>query len=531
MLVDDDIPMLRYLEKLIKWEELKINIVASTYSSVHALELFEEYQPDIVISDIGIPQMDGLQLVDKIKQLKPSTRTILVTCHEDFEYAKKAIHLEVDGYLIKDQLTKEDLLTNIKKVLHLLENESQYQEALHYKDVIDHNKDVLRQSLLNHIIEEKEEMTTDYHKSLGFDWNMPDFIVSVSQIDYTTLSKTSLSDKAIHYHHQVYRIAEQLTANKRSFSVFLDKQYNLVILYNFRAKLSENHYDELKSFLREIHREVKRQLGLFLYFYYSDISAKSSLGTVIKKLYKQRYHHFYKPIYSIYQKIPDESKIQCINYQNMVHNFQEHVLRVIDQDEEDIQEAVTQLQHTIQALKLDPIQLKKEFQENGSQITPSSNVYTENFILCEENVITLDQFIYLLSVKMEWFKEERIESNNQVTINQNQKLKEIDQYILEHLSENVTSVTMARQLHLNPSYFSRYFKQLTGENFTSYLHRFKINIAIRMLIEEYQTVEFIADSLGYSDRTYFSKVFKKHTGMSPAEYKRKKGQKEEIGVM
>jgi len=103
------------------------------------------------------------------------------------------------------------------------------------------------------------------------------------------------------------------------------------------------------------------------------------------------------------------------------------------------------------------------------------------------------------------------------------KLQEIDKYIIKNLSENVTSTDVAAHLYMNSSYFSRYFKRLTGENFTDYVHRFKIGVAAKILEQTGESVEEVAIKCGYSDRTYFSKVFKKYTKMTPREYRSKVG--------
>lgn len=83
----------------------------------------------------------------------------------------------------------------------------------------------------------------------------------------------------------------------------------------------------------------------------------------------------------------------------------------------------------------------------------------------------------------------------------------------------VTSTDMAEHLHLNASYFSRYFKKLSGVNFTDYVNQYKMNMAITMLARPHETVENVAYTLGFSDRAYFSKVFKKYNGRNPSEFK------------
>ena len=96
----------------------------------------------------------------------------------------------------------------------------------------------------------------------------------------------------------------------------------------------------------------------------------------------------------------------------------------------------------------------------------------------------------------------------------------IQQYIDQHLDDNITSIDMARYLFLNPSYFSRYFKRMTGLTFTDYVHQYKMKMATKMLRMSGQNLESLAMGLGYSDRTYFQKCLKIR-GTTPSEYKAK----------
>jgi two-component system response regulator YesN len=99
------------------------------------------------------------------------------------------------------------------------------------------------------------------------------------------------------------------------------------------------------------------------------------------------------------------------------------------------------------------------------------------------------------------------------------RLQAVDRFLEEHADQMVTSTDMAEHLHLNASYFSRYFKKLSGVNFTDYVNQYKMNLAITMLAQPNETVENVAYTLGFSDRAYFSKVFKKYSGKNPSEYK------------
>jgi two-component system response regulator YesN len=142
-----------------------------------------------------------------------------------------------------------------------------------------------------------------------------------------------------------------------------------------------------------------------------------------------------------------------------------------------------------------------------------------------------DLFVYLVQTRTLEDTMELVERKLvQITGNKQQvggtppqepKLQLIQQFIDQHLGDNITSIDMARYLFLDPSYFSRYFKRMTGLTFTDYVHQHKMKVATKMLKISSQNLESLAVGLGYSDRTYFSKVFKKYVGTTPSEYKSK----------
>src|SRR5690554_3951754 len=122
MIVDDYVPILKYMRALIDWNKLELQVVESLHSSVKALERFSELLPDILITDIDMPQYNGMELVERCREVKPDLRVIFLTCHEEFEYAKGAIQLQADDYLIKDELTADKLEASLKKTAKWLDD-------------------------------------------------------------------------------------------------------------------------------------------------------------------------------------------------------------------------------------------------------------------------------------------------------------------------------------------------------------------------------------------------------------------------
>ena len=111
LLVDDEEDVIQVIMKKINWEGLGFSVIGYANNGVKALEMVEEYQPDVVMTDIKMPYMDGMELAHHIKEEFPATKLLIFTGFDEFEYAKEAVHLEVEEYLLKP-VNSVELTTN-----------------------------------------------------------------------------------------------------------------------------------------------------------------------------------------------------------------------------------------------------------------------------------------------------------------------------------------------------------------------------------------------------------------------------------
>ena len=101
LLVDDEEEVIQVIMKKIDWEGLGFSVIGYANNGVKALEMVEEYQPDVVMTDIRMPYMDGMELAHRIREEFPGTKILIFTGFDEFEYAKEAVHLEVEEYILK----------------------------------------------------------------------------------------------------------------------------------------------------------------------------------------------------------------------------------------------------------------------------------------------------------------------------------------------------------------------------------------------------------------------------------------------
>lgn len=138
LLVDDEEEVTRIIAKKVKWNDLGFSVTGHANNGLKALEMLEEMQPDVVMTDIRMPYMDGLELCGQIREKYPATKLVLFTGFDDFEYAKEAVHLEIEEYVLKPlnaaEITK--VFEDLKKKLDQEINEKKSAELLkkYYKD-------------------------------------------------------------------------------------------------------------------------------------------------------------------------------------------------------------------------------------------------------------------------------------------------------------------------------------------------------------------------------------------------------------
>lgn len=516
MIIDDDIPMLKYLKKLIQQNDFELQVCASTHSPLKALHFFQTMLPDIVLTDIGLPQMDGLTLAEKFKEIKPDVRVLFLTCHEDFHFAKRALTLNADDYLIKDELTPEQLEKSLSKAIQHLKNSPEHLADHH---TILKNKDILKQQFISEIFDHRP-IDLNYSKQLGIHMEQPDFLIGMSFIDFSSLPKKyTLGDIPL-LQYAIINIAENLVTGEPGLTPLMDKQNNIFYLFNFKDSISRNMFIKFKQFFTDLQKHVEAYLQVQLSFVYMDqLIQIDQLGTMIEALYKLRHFSFYESG-TIQSVRPTQQLNWHFNSHDILSSYEASLLETFDsKDEEELKKAIQIIAEMAERKSLNPIDLKENISRWVKLMTIKSGVLTEDddFFHFLNKSVKLNETITLLKKKSLYLLE--TSEGYLYEQNKNSKLQEIDQLIIMHLSEHITSVDMARFLSLNPSYFSRYFKKNAGENFTDYVHRFKMRTAEKILLEDHYSIEWIAKKLGYSDRAYFSKIFKKHTGYSPGEYK------------
>ena len=520
MLIDDDVPMLKVIQQMMDWEQLSLSLIGSAYSSVMALQMFKEMLPDIVITDMGMPHMDGLQLSAEFKKIKSSVRIIFLMCHEDFHYAKQALAMNADDYLIKDELTAMQLEKSLMKSIQSMVTMS---EQISYREQFERNIDLLKQSFYQRLLEgNPAQLLLQYAKQLEIRWEYPKFMIATGSISLAgTLQKYSYHDIST-LRYGIYNIAQELSRTYDGITVFMD-QGEWAFVLNYRQSLKFNAQQYLYRYLKKLAESCEQYLKVKLrYVLYTNKLEIDQLGGTLRQMQKEKYDAYYADE-AIMTREMAKLKPKYGDTKMMLQQEQNELIRTVQEQQMD--QAIASLEKLFQKARteqLDPMELIQDCSRTMRWIEMQTARATidNRYYTCLDATMHIEDTKMMMAMKL-YTLLGNTKKTQASTKAKDMKLQEIDQYLLAHLSENVTSIDVAQHLFLNPSYFSRFFKRMTDENFTDYVHRFKMKAAMRMLEYPDETIEMISLKLGYSDRTYFTKVFKKYIDMTPGEYKSK----------
>jgi two-component system response regulator YesN len=521
MLIDDDVPVVEYLRRLVPWEELGMQVCAMAYSCSEAREVFGAVKPDILLTDIGLPDGSGIEMARALRLLRPGMRVVFLTCHEDFHYVQEALRIEADDYIVKDELTPEKMLQCLRRAADKVQQAQTDLEKMAYKSDFERNKDVLRQAFFQDILQSSDpESRLPQGKRLGVEWEGPYYSAALCCLDIGKLLQVYGSQSLDLVLYAVYNIAWELAA-EGPITPFMFKASGLWLVLN---TAEPGHAKEAwLTYLPEVRQKMNEFLRIDGYFLLHDeVGSLKELRRQIAQIKEQGTDHFYETTWL--SRIPISRKIStgAKPDENRVHLEDcagKWIRSLEDKDRPHVQLYTGTIEKLLLESKPGPAEalefLGRMLQEAVYKLGVSR---PEPVLSCLARSVRLGEAIRVIH----WFSEQYLsiqEGTGQEDRDDSPGLKVINGLIHEHMQKNFTAIDAARVLHLNPSYFSRYFKKIAGVNFTDYVHLIKMEEAKRLLAEHNETAENVAYMLGYSDRAYFSKVFKKYTGKNPSDYK------------
>lgn len=501
LIVDDEKLVRIAMRNIIDWKEHNADVVSYAKDGLEALDVLKSQKVDLVITDLKMPNMDGITLIKEIKKRKINTTIVVLSNHADFDLVRKSMKNGAFDYLLKITIEREC----IEKILNQI------------------NQHLKEKNLFENKLDNKEESISEIFNGLLKDENL-------------SLENYNLDNLRI----------------KNNF-----------IIAAFRIKSKENTIN-LKKLHLNIENIIKESLGQICYeiFWVSDLEGflildekcnvnyKSMLEKIIKNT-KQYINKSLSIILSIEMK-NYENLIPCVRmqfefleydfyYEDEIIIFDEllelksldynkidyHIEILKEAKRKNISRMIVLLNNSIDKLRDSNIKVTdiKGFIKFIFTNLKGLNLYasSKDFSIIDAIIKSVEECINVKQLKL--ILSESIDPIelffNSFNSNYRKEVDDVIKYINENIESKISLKMLAKSVSMNESYLSRIFKNETGKNLMFYINEKKMEKAMELLGNKNIMVKEVSAMVGIDDQFYFNKLFKKFHNMNPSDFRKK----------
>lgn len=493
IIVEDEPPILNSLRGMVDNSETPFITQATSFNGKDGMELIEIHKPHVVITDINMPIMDGLEMITKAKKISPDTRFIILTGYNEFEYAQVALRLEVSDYLLKPVRQKilNNLLKEIAAKIHDQDNiiESQYIKAeLGLLNHGDSSVEILKNTSMHlFFVYAGNLINKSYHKfgDMIYNWELRDW--------------TELKDELSKYCDRMHIFRGQYS-NELIVAVIwdLEEVKDIRIITNIIFQWARNKETFINLGISETIKDGK-SLRDCSFKAMNVISNEMKFGrdAIIKQGYSEKeYKH------DISSEI--KSDIKELTFMSTEEQLSKKLRRIIeywDQQGYTTRQLITEISYMFTTIG----------QKAIMKISEVDYKLLEN----DELLILANDYEELYDGILAQLKEILI---SPMDISSARELvDQIQEYLDRNFTSNITYKVLEDKFGYNQRYISNIFKEEKGISPNKYITNMRINMAKTLMMQNPEIlIKDIAKVVGYADQLYFSRVFKEVTGKSPS---------------
>ncbi len=510
LIIDDEKLTREGLLRSIDWDSLHIDTVLQADDGMHALQVIREYRPEIILSDIRMPGLNGIELAQKVLELLPDTNIIFMSGYSDKEYLKAAIRLKAISYVEKP-IDRTEIEQAVREAVTNIETRQNYEKthSIHLKE---------QSSQLAHLLTLSSTTAAeiqDLTKALQ---------LSLTQQTYiTTLILQLLDQDAESLSEQLSGMMEEFTTRISSLHMqqlhtYKSEQHLIIHLYADK-KPDESAILKCTSWLHE-------QLSRFCRFFIAAGRTVHGPEQVYKSynhaviLLQSGFFHDYNAILTEQPARTDsaliEDQLAAFSLALTQKNADEalHILQIVY---ENLRNCQTLL----------PSQVKDIYYKYFMQIQNeliANQIVSSTLVSPEESIWdtiagcnTLSDLHELLCHRLD-----ELFSQLEETLTKSPVVYQIKDFISKNYARDSLSVKdISDYIHRSSSYVCTMFKSETGQTLNQYITEYRINMAIQLMNDPRLKITDISSMVGYMDGNYFAKIFKKYIGLTPSEYREK----------
>lgn len=494
IIADDERVIRETISTLINWAGIGIELIGLCKDGIEAYNMILDESPDIVLTDIKMPGMSGLDLISRISQTDLDTQFILLSGYGEFNYAKEAMKYGVRHYLLKP-CNEEQIIASVQQVIEDCYHRRAFRQTQEQQKLLLQN---LHNNIIANIVNEGVTLDCiDHHLFKSYEHFM-DFSGNGYELCYLCFLEERSLKECLYNFYEYHRIH---APGIEVYSIYV--QNTLLLFFESYQK----NYEPFDDFIRHLQFE-KQSVSIR----YSRVSYPNLSQLLIQVLNKVKR---YGTIYCMDGFHP----IPYCNYKNLIQQV-EFLASGISGSQAHHQETaeLTSILSTIS----NPVFLKQL--ASGLIIKFSSKAEACSPVAATEFLLALNQQHDIYEIRTLVLKklEEIVFEFSSEPPRQCDFIEKIQIYVKEHISDpNLTLKWIAENyLYMNVDYVSKKFIRETGSKFSNYLTDLRIQKAKKLLADsDSEKIQLIAEQVGCGNNPqYFSQIFKKNTGMTPSAY-------------
>ncbi len=514
IIVDDEYTIRKGLQQYIPWADVGFEVLGTFEEGLSALNFLRENPVDVVFTDIDMPIMNGISLVENVKKHSLASHCVVISGYQEFEYARKLLSLRVNEYLLKP-IENHEIIKTFSNIKSLIDQEREAKKTIENDTKnLRRMRNTLRRQFFEELFLQKTSMSLVQKQIERFDFGFDEAhsIIFLSQVNIDNLQRLLDGE----WHYGIDALYDSITNFLKSF----DTDFIVVDFRKTRSMICfvgvfhddkpiEELLDVYKAFIEKVVaglREISKiELSAVSIAAYRNIAAICEDRADIEEL---------NTSFSD-QKIAS-AHVESSMAEQLTYVYNAVNSAFVARDINDVNERLDLLYDKIKQYYLGDARevyltlmkiLTRQLQEREqlfsgyeSELYGYGNIY-------DMNVYT-KKFIEHL--------KQKVPSGNDTQLKM--LIDQAKEYISNNYQKNISRNDVADYMFLSASYFSRCFKQQTGMKFIDYLTNLRIQRSCELLLDNNNKISDVCEAVGYNSPSYFTRVFKNEVGLTPHEY-------------
>ena len=533
LLVDDEILVRDAIRENIDWGKLDCELIGDCENGKQAVEFVKTHEVDIVLTDILMPYMDGMELSHFLHDNYPDILIVIFSGFGEFEYAKKAIRYNVSEYMLKPvtamELTK--VIENMKEKLDSRKKEQRKMESLTQVSQDYHkNANVIRSKALDCLVKctREVQVSLDELERMGITFQAASYRVAVFDIDtYSEMYQMDMDkqQESALMAFVLFNVGDEIVVREKAGVVYQEGNNRVCII--FAGNRTKEFSESIHRICHEIQKKVKEVIGLE-----TSIGIGSWVRSPYELIYSYRlaakaidYRYLLggNLLFDMEEKKTDNSIFLINDLETLTEAIKSGDRRLM---EETLGQIETEIKSALVEKSYACIYLQQVIRAIGNTCQSLSEE-PEKIIAQRETLlkaVTEQRMFSQAAALVEKYAQEVFDELQELNSSsgQRQGMLAMDYIQKNYMDPGLSLNSICSYLNISTSYFSTIFKEMTGETFIEVLTRVRMEKAKELLENTTMKNYEIAEKVGFSDPHYFGISFKKITGKTPTEYAREK---------